>query len=65
MSATAEYFQSDRVSPEFEASLDAAEAQGFNDGFQGQKCQPRQHGFYGVALTCYQIGWKRAKSLRP
>lgn len=64
MNSQIEYFQSDRVSTEYAASLDAAEVQGFNDGYSGEKCIGKRHGFFGAALTFYQIGWKRGKSAR-
>jgi hypothetical protein len=64
MSANArgqEHFQSDRVSSEYEQMLNAAESQGFKDGANGFKCQPKAHGFYGAAATLYQISWKQGR----
>jgi ribosome modulation factor len=59
-----ESFQSDRVSQEWLAGLDAAEAQGFKDSAAGLKCLPRKHGFYGTGITLYQRGWKAGLSAR-
>ena len=59
-----ESFQSDRVSQEWLAGLDAAEAQGFKDSAAGRKCLPGNHKFYGTAKTLYQRGWKAGISAR-
>jgi hypothetical protein len=59
-----ESFQSDRVSQEWLASLDTAEAQGFKDSAAGLKCLPRAYKFYGTAATLYQRGWKAGISAR-